>query len=248
MLTRIDQLLTADRTGANLPGYSPAAHGADQWTETVGVTDQSMRVAAFTWLAYPLVLAEPTADIGSGGLYHSYLRSFVVHFDAATHKVVSETEQSAWVDQLLNQFAETVDTDSLHRLCAEGVSVLPAFLLPVLTQELNQGHTMAGLAFWLAAYGHYLHTVSTAVQSGVSPYRLQLNEEDVLRATSSDVTALFDIQPLESARLRLFPALVAQYKTYRTQIALHGLVFPLKQTLCAFWEEQPNEVTVLTSA
>ncbi|WP_077922919.1 hypothetical protein [Spirosoma sp. 209] len=248
MLTLINQLLTVDRTGANLPGYSPAADGVEQLIETVGDTDQSMRAAAFTWLAYPLVLAEPTADIRSGGLYHSFLHSFVVRFDGATDNVVSDADQSAWVDQLLNQFAETVDTDSLQRLCAEGASVLPTFLLPVLTQELNQGHATAGLAFWLAAFGHYLHTCLGAVQPERSPYRPQLTGEDVMRVTNPDVTALFDIQPLESARLRLYPALVAQYKTYRTQIALHGLVFPLKQTLCAFWEEQPPEGTVLMPA
>jgi len=243
MMTRLDQLLTVDRTGANPPGYGSEPDHADQLIETAGVTDRSMRAAAFTWLAYPLVLAKPTADIRSGGLYHSYLRSFIVHFDAATDEVVSEMEQDAWVDQLLNQFAKAIDSDSLHCLCAEGASVLPTFLLPVLLQELDQEQTIAGLAFWLAAYGHYVQTHSGAVQPAGSLYRPQLAEEDVFRVTSSDVMALFDTEPLKSAQLRLFPALVARYKTYRTQIALHGLEFPLKQTLCAFWDERPSERT-----
>jgi mannitol-1-phosphate/altronate dehydrogenase len=190
--------------------------------------------ASHSALAYPALLAgyRTVQEAMQDNHVNSYVRTFVT---TAT-KISGLSSQPVAVDNLLQQLSTAIETGSLSQLCGDGASKLASYVLPVLQERLRNGKDVSSLAFLLAAYGHYLQ--HGADDTG-EPYAInepRLSDEDWLKLTDGDSMACLAISPFASAQLLSYPKFVAQYKAYRNQIACYGLVFSLKQTLCAFRE------------
>lgn len=174
-----------------------------------------------TLLAYPAFLAgHRTVDEAiQDRLMVGYLSAFLEQ-DMANSLT---TEHS-----LHALFAAGTD-ESLGELCASGASQLPSFILPILLERLASNSDVHRLAFLLAAYGHYLWSSVSEAGADAGTDATALHPSDWAKAGSHDVLALFNISLLEAARLQTYSHFVAMYKSYRAQIAKHGIAFLLRQ-------------------
>ena len=189
-------------------------------------------------LAYPALLAgyRSVHDAITNDCLNAYLHTSLLIADKSLVDSSSDNDLDESIDQLLSSEV----SHPLSVLSRDGASKLPAFVLPVLLDRLEQGKEVSSFAFLLAAYGHYLQA---GVDDKGEEYTVDepaLTNHDWAILANGDVISLLDISAFASAGLRSFPQFVSQYKSYRNQIACYGLIFSLKQTLCAFWEEEPE--------
>ncbi|WP_338868723.1 hypothetical protein WBJ53_18275 [Spirosoma sp. SC4-14] len=188
-----------------------------------------------TMLAYPALLAgyRTVQDSLSDPVFSNYLSVFVNHAVSALIPAAETAYRTAFTSELLTRLVYA--TDSLEDICADGASKLPEFLLPILVKLSEQNRPYC-LAFLLAAYGHYLRT---SVDDKGDPYAVsepRLTETDWDKINDHDELSLLDIEPLVSANLRAIPHFSAAYKLFRKQIAIYGVSFTLRQSMCTFLE------------
>ncbi len=195
---------------------------------------------ATSLLAYPALLAgyRTVQEAMANDCINRYLHTSLVTAGKSLVDSSAHYDLDASIDQAINQLTSSVEP--LNEFGNDGASKLSTFILPVLLDRLEQDKDVSSFAFLLAAYGHYLKVDVDDKGEEYQPDEPQLNQRDWSTLANNDVLSLFDISVFAPARLRSFPQFVAQYKSYRNQIACYGLIFSLKQTLCAFWEEEPE--------
>lgn len=211
----------------------------DGMTEPIALR---LRNASDSVLAYPAFLAgyRTVNEAMQDGFISSYLHTFLTTTTKSlTTPAAVDVEIS--IDQLLSQYTRSAVSDPLSALCADGASRLTNFVIPTLLDQLEQGKDVSSLAFLIAAYGHYLQAGVDTNGETYTVYEPLLTDRDWVNIHDSDVLALLDCSPFAGTRLRSYPRFIASYKSFRNQIACYGLVFSLKQTLCAFWEEADNQ-------
>jgi mannitol-1-phosphate/altronate dehydrogenase len=194
--------------------------------------------ASHTILAYPAFLAgyrtvhEAVAD----GCLNTYLRTFLTITNKSLANA-SPDELDESLDQLMNYLSNPEEDDLLINLCRDGASKLATFILPVLRDRLEQGNDVSSFAFLLAAYGHYLKAGVDDKEEEYVVDEPELTHSDWKLLANGDALSLLDISAFAPAHLRSFPQFVTRYKSYSRQIAAYGLIFSLKQSLCAFVDD-----------
>ncbi|GAB2527257.1 mannitol dehydrogenase family protein [Spirosoma aerophilum] len=208
--------------------------------QEVHTEDRTLRMldTSHTLLAYPAFLAgyrtihEAVAD----GCLNTYLRtSLTITNKSLINAPTNELEER--IDQLMYHVASPEEDDSLVDVCRDGASKLATYILPALRDRLEQGKDVSSFAFLLAAYGQYLKAGVDDKEEQYTVDEPDLTPNDWKILTHGDELSLLDISAFAPAHLRSFPQFVTRYKSYSRQIASHGLIFSLKQTLCAFGED-----------
>jgi mannitol 2-dehydrogenase len=73
--------------------------------------------------------------------------------------------RSDYVDAVVGRFANTGVRDQIARLCVDGTSKFPTFLMPTIVRNLELGGPVDDAALALAAWAHYLATVPEEQQA-----------------------------------------------------------------------------------
>lgn len=194
--------------------------------------------ASHTMLAYPAFLAgyrtvhEAVAD----GCLNTYLRTFLTITNKSLINA-SPDELDESIDQLMNHLSSPEEDDTLSNLCRDGATKLAAYILPALRDRLERGKDISSFAFLLAAYGHYLKAGVDDKEEEYVVDEPELTHNDRKLLANGDALSLLDISAFAPAHLRSFPQFMTRYKSYSRQIASYGLIFSLKQTLCAFLDD-----------
>ena len=68
-----------------------------------------------------------------------------------------DTDLELYKQTLIERFANRSVSDQLSRLCADGISKFPVYILPNLGKLIEDGKDLTRMAFLIAAYRHYLH-------------------------------------------------------------------------------------------
>ncbi|WP_425290862.1 hypothetical protein [Spirosoma linguale] len=196
--------------------------------------------AAHSVLAYPAFLAgyRTVHEAMEDNFISAYVRAFLATTAKAKAPLSISLEDD--ISQSIAYLANSGESLPLDQLCRDGASKFSSLVIPLLLDRLQQGKDVSSLTFLLAAYGHYLQADVDAKGQKYTVEEPQLSQHDWAVLTNGDALSLLDVSAFASARLRSFPQVVAQYKSYRHQLACYGLIFSLKQTLCAFWEEEPD--------
>lgn len=66
------------------------------------------------------------------------------------------TDLDKYKQALVERFGNTLVSDQVSRLCADGVSKFPVYIIPNLTKMIRDGKDLTRVAFLIAAYRHYL--------------------------------------------------------------------------------------------
>lgn len=195
---------------------------------------------AHSVLAYPAFLAgyRTVQEAMEDGFFNTYVRTFLMTTYKSLPAESPSGDLEGDINQLLNRLTQSGDVNLLSELCRDGASKLSTFVIPILLDRLEQGKEVSSLTFLLAAYGHYLQAGVDDKGQEYTVDEPELTQHDWTILANGDVLSLLETSAFASAHLRSFPPFMAQYKSYRNQIACYGLVFSLKQTLCAFWEEE----------
>jgi len=111
-------------------------------------------------ISYPAFLAGfRRVDIAlADPLFSKFIESFLDKDAGPWLQSIPGMELSSYKATLLQRFKNAAIGDQLARLCLDGGSKIPGFLLPTIDANLKLRGTCHRLAYLLACYNHYIHT------------------------------------------------------------------------------------------
>ena len=137
--------------------------------ETVGVeftndvsTYENMKLsllnASHTMLSYPAFLAgyRKVDDAMHDSLLSNYLRTFMNKDITPYVPVPGNTDLELYKETLIKRFGNRSVSDQLSRLCSDGISKIPVYVMPNLIKMIKDDADTTRIAFLFASYRHYL--------------------------------------------------------------------------------------------
>jgi len=111
-------------------------------------------------LSYPAFLAGyRRVDVAlADPLFNNYIKDFLNEDAGPWLNSIPGMELDLYKATLLQRFSNAAIGDQLARLCLDGGSKIPGFLLPTIEANLKKTGTCHRLAYLLACYNHYIHT------------------------------------------------------------------------------------------
>lgn len=173
----------------------------------------SLLNASHTLLSYPAFLMgyrrvdEAMGDAQLGRYLQEFMDLDITpHVPAPPHTDLGQYKQT-----LLQRFANPAVSDQVARLCADGSSKFPVYIMPNLAKMIRAQQPLARVAFLLAAYRHYLRT--QADDHG-QPYPLVepgATAEDTRLIASAEPLDFLDVSAFKQVPLRTVAAFTAPY-------------------------------------
>jgi mannitol 2-dehydrogenase len=163
-------------------------------------------------LAYPAFLAgkRRVDEAMKDAVFADYLRGYLFEDAGEYIQDIPGMDMNAYKEALLQRFSNSAVGDQLARICLDGGTKIPGFLLPTLKANLQEKGTCHRLAFMLACYNHYIH--SNADDNGAEYEVREPNAMDMLQpviASSSPLTLIETTSLVGDAAS--YPQFVADY-------------------------------------
>ncbi|SEA61654.1 mannitol dehydrogenase family protein [Pedobacter hartonius] len=195
----------------------------------------SLLNASHTLLSYPSFLLgyrkvdEAMADDN----IVQYVRQFMDIDITPNVPAPAGTDLEKYKDTLIERFANSSVSDQLSRLCFDGISKFPVYVMPNLLKMIKAGQDLKRLAFLLAAYRHYLKYQKDDMQQTFDIAEPWLTENDHKLIASEDPGKFLELSAFKSLHLLSVNKLVAPYQEYVQSIKNEGTRSALKSILRA---------------
>lgn len=219
-----ERLNTANGTDDKAPVYCEEftqwvvedkfAAGRPAW-ERVGVqftddvTDyENMKIsllnASHTMMAYPAFLAgyRRVDDVMHDERFVRYIRDFMDRDITPYVPAPLGIDLELYKQTLIERFSNRAVGDQLARICFDGASKIPIFLMPNLSRMLTDGVDVTRMAFFAAAYRRYLRN---GVDDNGVTYQVDepwLSVDDLQLVFSDDPLDFLALSPFVSVDLR----------------------------------------------
>ncbi|MHC1480386.1 mannitol dehydrogenase family protein [Frateuria aurantia] len=152
------QWVLEDRFGDGRPAFERA--GVQLVSDVTPYEEAKIRLlnGAHQMLSYPAFMAGlRQVDVAvRDPLFHDYLRDFLDQDAGVWLHSLPGMELDSYKALLLRRFGNHAIGDQLARLCLDGGSKIPGFLMPTLESCLANGRDARRLAYLLACYDVYL--------------------------------------------------------------------------------------------
>lgn len=186
-------------------------------------------------LSYPSFLAgERRVDQAlQDPLFAGYIRDFLFEDAGKFIPNIPGMDMDSYKETLLRRFGNAAIGDQLARLCLDGGSKIPGFLLPTLKANLETTGTCHRLAFLLACYQHYIHTNTDDKGS-----LYELREPNAMALLEPIIASDSPLTLLESKDLvgdaATYPQFVKDYLTCVSNIRANGVYNTLQNLKTIF--------------
>lgn len=212
--------------------------------ETVGVefTDDvapyenmklSLLNASHTLLSYPSMLSGFTkVDVAMRDEFIiQFVRDFMEKDVTPYVPAPKNTDLKVYKQTLIERFANSAVSDQTARLCGDGISKFPVYVMPIVAKMLVNNDDMTRIAYLIAAYRHYLKYSKD--DNGVpfdifEPWMTAEDSAIINEGTALDFLAL---SAFSSADLSASEAFTSSYLAFTEQIMTHGAMATLKTIL-----------------
>lgn len=184
------------------------ANGRPKWEEVgVEMTDDvsayenmklSLLNAAHSLLSYPAFLSgyRKVDEAMKDDTIRKFTRQYM-DLDATPYvPAPGNTNLDEYKTTLIERFGNPSVSDQVARLCMDGLSKFPVYVIPVLAKMMKDGHDLTRMAYLLAAYRRYLRA---GVDDKGQPY--EINEPWL---TPADKKLIDSNDPLEFLKLPAF--------------------------------------------
>lgn len=139
------------------------------------------------------------------------------------------TDLNEYKNTLIERFANRTVSDQIARLCFDGVSKFPVYVMPNLEKMVLDGKDLTRVTYLFAAYRHYLkyHTDDNGENFEVNdPW---LTDEDKKIIASDDAKAFLHLSPFQSTDLEKSEAFTKQYLAFVDAIKKDGAMKTLEE-------------------
>lgn len=216
------------------------SNGRPKWEEVgVEMTDDvsayenmklSLLNASHTLLSYPAFLAgyRKVDEAMKDDTIRKFTRQYM-DLDATPYvPAPGKTNLDEYKTTLIERFGNPSVSDQVARLCMDGLSKFPVYVIPVLAKMLKDGHDLTRMAYLLAAYRKYL---KACVDDNGQPYEINepwLTPEDRKLIDSSDPLDFLKLPAFAGAPLAGNPEFEKLYLKMAKEIDERGAMKTLK--------------------
>ena len=164
----------------------------------------SLLNASHTMLSYPAFLTgyRKVDDAMHDERFARYLRDFMDKDITPYVPAPGTVNLDEYKQTLIERFGNRSVSDQLARLCFDGVSKIPVYIMPNLGKMLRDKADLTRVAFFAAAYRRYL---KHGTDDNGAPYTVDepwLTEEDRKLIASADPDVFLGLSPFASVDLR----------------------------------------------
>lgn len=193
----------------------------------------SLLNASHTLLSYPAFLSgyRKVDEAMHDERFAKLLRTFMDKDITPYVPAPGNTDLELYKQTLIERFGNRSVSDQLARLCFDGVSKYPVYVMPNLIKMIRDDADLTRVAFSIAAYRHYLKykTDDKGVAYEVSdPW---LTEEDKQLIASNDPLDFLSLSPFQSTDLKAADNFVKVYLPMVEDIKEKGILPVLEEIL-----------------
>lgn len=227
------QWVIEDKFAAGRPAWERV--GAEFTDDVTAYENMKLSLlnASHTLLSYPAFLAgyRKVDDAMHDERFARYLRAFMDKDITPYVPAPGNTDLELYKQTLIERFGNRSVSDQLARLCFDGVSKIPVYVIPNLRKMLRDGTDLTRVAFFAAAYRRYLR--GGADDKGVA-YTIDepwLTGEDRRLVASDDARDFLSLSPFAAADLGADTRFTEAYCRMVGQIAEKGILPVLESIL-----------------
>ena len=191
----------------------------------------SLLNASHSLLSYPAFLAgyRRVDEAVGDERFARYLRLFMDRDAGPYVPAPGNTDLELYKKTLLERFGNKAVSDQLSRLCFDGVSKIPVYVMPVLTKMIRDDADLERLAFFIAAYRHYLKHGKDARGRAYEVNEPWLTEKDRKLIAGDDPVDFLGLSPFRSTDLKAADKFVSQYRSMVEGLEKDGVLSVLEK-------------------
>lgn len=195
----------------------------------------SLLNASHTLLSYPSFLAgyrkvdEALADDNIVAFIKDFMDKDISKYVPAPQGIdLDEYKQT-----LIERFANKSVSDQIARLCMDGVSKFPVYIMPNLKKILSDGSEFKRITYLLASYRHYLKFKVDDKGNKFEIAEPWLTDQDKALIASNNAQDFLSLSAFNSVDLKSNQAFVDSYLNFVESIAKYGAYDTLKVEVLA---------------
>lgn len=164
----------------------------------------SLLNASHTMLAYPAFLSgyRKVDDAMHDRRFARYLEQFMDIDITSYVPAPGNTDLALYKRTLIERFGNRSVSDQLSRLCFDGVSKIPVYVMPNLVRMLGDNADLTRVAYFTAAYRHYLKYQRDDRGDAYEVNEPWLTDDDRRLIADADPLAFLALSPFRSAELK----------------------------------------------
>lgn len=124
---------------------------------------------------------------------------------------------------LMERFSNSSVGDQLARICYDGISKIPVYIVPNLIKMIKDGHNIDRLAFFVAIYRYYLKYQKDEDGNKFEINEPWLSQADKKKIASSNAEDFLDMTPLKSANLQESDTFTSSYMLAVSSLEEEGI-------------------------
>ncbi len=132
---------------------------------------------------------------------------------------------------LVERFANSAVSDQIARLCGDGASKFPVYVMPIVSNMLAHGDDMTRIAYLVAAYYHYVKYRTDDNGDGFDIFEPALQPSDIDKISSHDAALFLSSSPFVAVELLEYYKFVDLYLKMVKSIKEQGAMKTLESIL-----------------
>ena len=193
----------------------------------------SLLNASHTLLSYPSFLSgyRKVDDAMHDGRIAKFVRTFMDKDITPYVPAPGNTDLDLYKQTLIERFGNRSVSDQISRLCFDGISKFPVYVMPNLIKMIRDHADLTRVAYLIAAYRHYLKYRTDdngAVFEIAEPW---MTKEDETLTASDNPTDFLGLSAFTSTDLKQAPEFVKKYTDMVEAIRSKGAMATLETIL-----------------
>jgi len=202
----------------------------------------SLLNAAHTLLSYPSFLkGYRKVDVAMHDpVIYGFIKDFM-DMDVTPHvPAPTGIDLAQYKQTLLARFANSAVSDQVSRLCADGISKFPVYIIPTVAKMRANGQDLTRIALLLASYRHYLHYKMDDQGASYDIQEPWLTAADEQKLNSTDPLEFLSIAIFGSLNLDRVNDFVDRYLRFVNQIQQAGMAAALSDYHRLYLDSSPQ--------
>ncbi len=143
----------------------------------------------------------------------------------------ANTDLQLYKKTLVERFANSAVSDQIARLCGDGASKFPVYVMPIAQQMIKSGDDMTRIAYLIATYRHYLKYQIDDNGEKFDIFEPWITDADREIIASDDAVSFLEASPFSSVELTSCMPFVELYLSLVEQIKSSGAMKVLESII-----------------
>ncbi len=193
----------------------------------------SLLNASHTLLSYPSLLSgyRKVDEAMKDKRVVKFIRDFMDTDVTPYVPAPNNTNLTEYKQILIERFANSAVSDQIARLCGDGASKFPVYVMPIAKKMLADSRDMSRIAYLIAAYRHYLKYKIDDKGISFNTFEPAITPADLELLAADDAVKFLTASPFEMVNFVENHKFVDLYLSMVEQIKQHGAMMILETVI-----------------